>query len=207
MDNSGRSHTPYQRSLNPTVVGPSPTAPASISLALHAHRLLRNQAALPISVVALTARRNPWGSEQHSMANSNNLRPPFVLAALICRTFYKAKDGRPCLEDITVAVTRRNVAGPEVAIADDPLALLLVVFLAFEQEGRRTCGFRFVSPSGRILHDDPEFYVGHKDSALFTFPIGVLKTTETGWHTFQIIVDGDAITRTPLLVETFPATS
>jgi hypothetical protein len=132
--------------------------------------------------------------------------PPYVLAALVIRKPYVRRDGRPSLDGVTSFVVRRDVMGPRVTLADEPTALYLVVLIDFETLAEHTIGFRFRSPKGCLLADRAGAKPLNmpKSVSEFLFPIGWLTTTEEGDHVFDIIADGQMVSRVKLTVQIYP---
>lgn len=135
---------------------------------------------------------------------------PYLIAATLCERAIQDRDGVLTLVRVVDKITG-TIAGPGPAVPDTmppvPVNLTLVIILkGGRAQGRFRVTLRPEAPSGQRLSEAeiPVSFTGAPDAgANVLFGINMM-ATEEGLYWFDVSLDGQLLTRTPLRIEYSP---
>jgi hypothetical protein len=133
---------------------------------------------------------------------------PYLIAATLCERAIQEGDGVLSLIRVVDKVTQA-VAGPTVPDKMPPIQVnltLVVVLKPGEARGRYRLGVRPEAPSGQRLPDAelPVSFAGAPDAGA-NLLLGInMIAEEEGLYWFDVLLDDQLLTRTPLRIEYSP---
>jgi hypothetical protein len=135
---------------------------------------------------------------------------PYLITAVLCERAIQENDGVLSLIRMVDKITN-TIAGPSPTVPDTmpPVSVnltLVIVMKPGEARGRYMITVRPEAPSGQQLSEVelPVSFAGSPDTgANVLFGINMI-ATEEGVYWFDILLDGQLLTRTPLRIEYSP---
>jgi hypothetical protein len=135
---------------------------------------------------------------------------PYLVTAAFCERAIQERDGVLSLIRIVDKITN-TIAGPRPAVPDrmPPVSVnltLVVIMKPGEARGRFTVKVRPEAPSGQRLPDVelPVSFAGAPDAgANLLFGVNMI-AGEEGVYWFDVLLDDELLTRTPLRIEYSP---